>query len=269
MTRARARAKINLGLVVGPLRADGKHELVTVLQRIELHDLVEVEPARTTLVEGFPEDTIVASALAALARAARIEAGWRVRLTKRIPVAAGLGGGSADAAAALELANAWLDAPLRRDELHALAAKLGSDVPFFMKSGSQLATGTGTTLDEVDLPRDYAVLLVVPDDVRKESTGAVYEDFERRAGARGFGERAAELRRRLAAVEAAHDLAQLPPNDLASSPLGDELRAHGAFRADVSGAGPTVYGLFPDEAAASRAEEAIRGRGRTFVTRPV
>lgn len=269
MMRAKAHAKINLGLVVGPLRADGKHELVTVLQRVELHDLVEVETARATVVEGFPGDTIVASALAALAHAARPDAGWRVRLTKRIPVAAGLGGGSADAAAALRLANASLDKPLTPEELHALAAELGSDVPFFLEPGAQLASGDGTTLDPIDVPRDYAVLLVVPDDVRKESTGAVYDEFERRNGARGFDERATELRRRLAALEAPADFAQLPANDLAGSPLADELRVLGAYHADVSGAGPTVYGIFADTASARSAGQAMRGRGRTFVTHPV
>jgi len=93
-----AAAKINLALVVGPARADGKHELTTVYQALELGDEVDVEPAGETTVEGF-DDTIVRSALALLPGA------WRVRINKRVPVAAGLGGGSSDAAAALRLVN--------------------------------------------------------------------------------------------------------------------------------------------------------------------
>lgn len=269
MTRARAFAKINLGLVVGPLRPDGKHEIVTVLQRIELHDELFLEPAGRTSIEGFDDDTIVRDALHALAREAQVESGWRVVIEKRIPVAAGLGGGSADAAAALQLANATLARPVPEGRLHGLAAEVGTDVPFFLHTGAQLATGDGTELRPVAMPLDYVVLLVVPGGITKRSTGAVYDDFDLRSGAHGFAERAARLTRALAAVERPRDLAALPPNDLASSPLVSELLDLGAFRADVSGAGPVVCGLFTDGALAERAEHAMRRRGRTFVTHPV
>ena len=268
MTGARAFAKINLGLVVGPLRADGKHEIVTALQRIELHDQLRLTPAERTSIEGFDDDTIVRDALHALAREAQVESGWRVVIAKRIPVAAGLGGGSADAAAALQLANSTLARPIAADRLHDLAAEVGSDVPFFLRAGAQLATGDGTELRPVALPLDYVVLLVVPDGTTKRSTGAVYDDFDLRSGAHGFANRAARLTQALAAVEHPGDLAALPPNDLASSPLATELLDLGAFRADVSGAGPVVYGLFADGSAAGRAARAMRGRGRTFVTHP-
>ncbi len=105
MTRAPAPAKINLALVVGPRRDDGKHEVATILQRIDLCDRVTVEPAQSLEVQGFARDTIVARALSALADAAGVRAAWRARIEKRIPVAAGLGGGSSDAATALRLAN--------------------------------------------------------------------------------------------------------------------------------------------------------------------
>src|SRR5581483_10884502 len=101
----------NLALVVGPLREDGKHEIATVLHRIELADELTLEPADELAVEGFPEDTLVRRALEAVAAAANVEPAWRVRIEKRIPVAAGLGGGSSDAAAALRLANATLSQP--------------------------------------------------------------------------------------------------------------------------------------------------------------
>jgi 4-diphosphocytidyl-2-C-methyl-D-erythritol kinase len=249
----KAYAKINLALVVGPLRADGKHEVATVLQRIDLCDEVELEPAEAIAVDGFPDDTLVRRALEAIGVPAR------VRIEKRIPVAAGLGGGSADAAAALALANEW--ARLPPDRLRALAASLGSDVPFFLAEGPQLGTGDGSTLAPLDLPQDYTVVLLLPHGEVKESTGAVYARFDREAG---FGER----RDRLLAALAAGDLAALPPNDLASSPLAARLLEHGAFRADVSGAGPAVYGLFRNRATAERAAAALGRHGETRVVAP-
>lgn len=269
MTSAKAHAKLNLGLVVGSLRPDGKHEVVTVLQRIAVHDDVSLESAARTVVDGFADDAIVARALARLADAAGVASGWQVRIDKKIPVAAGLGGGSADAGAALTLANATLERPLEAVDLHGVAASVGADVPFFLQEHSCVATGDGTSLRPIALPADYVVVLVVPTDDAKESTAAVYDAFDRRSGAEGFEHRAAAFEQALSAVGAARELAFLPANDLASSPLAGELIARGAFRADVSGAGPTVYGLFEDAEAAVRAEEALRPRGRTYVTHPV
>jgi 4-diphosphocytidyl-2-C-methyl-D-erythritol kinase len=257
----KAHAKINLALVVGPRRLDGKHEVATVLQRIELADEISLEPAHGLTVDGFEEDTLVDAALSALAEAAGMEPGWRVEIDKRIPVAAGLGGGSSDAAVALRLANKTLAEPLSADRLHEIASGLGADLPFFLEEGPQLGTGAGTQLSALDLPRDYTVLLVLPAGATKDSTAAVYEAF---AGEDGFDQRRASL---LAALEA-RDLAALPGNDLASSPLALELRAAGAFRADVSGAGPAVYGLFeaPEQAVAAR--ELMAAHGATWLTQP-
>lgn len=264
MSSAAAPAKLNLALVVGPRRPDGKHEVATVLQRLALADTIQLEPAGELAVEGFPEDTLVRSALEAIAVRAGVPPRWIARITKKIPVAAGLGGGSSDAATALRLANAILERPLPPDELAALAAGLGADVPFFLAEGPQLGTGDGSTLEPLELPQEYVVLLVLPDGERKPSTRAVYEDFDRRDGARGFAERRARIDAALSPL----DLPALPPNDLASSPLADELRERGAFRADVSGAGPVVYGLFADGRAAEAAEAELRSHGRTWITTP-
>ena len=269
MRSAPAFAKINLALVVGPLRRDGKHEVVTILQRIDLHDTITLSPADELTVAGFVEDTIVGTALAALARSAEVVHGWHVHIEKRIPVASGLGGGSSDAATALMLANETLGRPLPRHELHRVAAGVGADVPFFFSRGGQLATGDGSELAGVELPTAYTIVLVVPFNEAKESSGAVYAEFDARDGAAGFTARAAHLREALAAVVGPRDLAALPPNDLASSPLAGALEGLGAFRADVSGGGPTVYGLFTDEAAANTAAERLAAIGRTLVARPV
>lgn len=256
-----APAKINLALVVGPLRPDGKHEVATVLQRIDLADRISLEQGSSLEVGGFPEDTLVRDALLALASAASVEPYWSVRIEKRIPVAAGLGGGSSDAAAALRLANETLAAPLPESRLRELAAALGADVPFFLTFGTQLGTGDGSELERIDMPRDYVILLLIPEGTVKGSTADVYAGFE---GADGFEARRAAL---LEAIEE-RDLAALPPNDLASSPIAEELRAAGAFRSDVTGAGPVVFGLFTDYARAAAARDALAGRGETWLAAP-
>jgi 4-diphosphocytidyl-2-C-methyl-D-erythritol kinase len=259
-----APAKVNLALVVGPLRDDGKHELATVFQRVDLGDRITVEPAGETTIGGFPEDTIVRAALALL----DAPHGWRVTIEKHVPIAAGLGGGSSDAATALRLANEQLDQPLAPERLLELAAQVGADVPFFLNDGPQLGTGDGTTLAPLDLPQDFVVLLLLPSGAQKTSTAEVYAAFDERGGAAGFDERVVALRSTLAGVRRPRDLAALPPNDLASSPLAAELRGHGAFRADVSGAGPTLYGLFNRTADAKRAARALGHLGRLWITVP-
>src|SRR5207253_8212977 len=155
-------AKINLALVVGPRRPDGKHEVATVLQRIDLTDSLSLEPAAALTVTGFEGDTLVTRALEELAAAAGVEPGWAVRIDKRIPVAAGLAGGSSDAATALRLANESLPEPLLPDRLSTIAATIGADVPFFLTERPQLGTGDGTELRPLDLPLGYHVVLLLP-----------------------------------------------------------------------------------------------------------
>jgi 4-diphosphocytidyl-2-C-methyl-D-erythritol kinase len=268
VNRAPATAKLNLALVVGPLREDGRHEVATVLQRIDLADRVSVEPAAELRVEGFAEDTLVRAGLERLAEAAKTGPQWHARIWKHVPVAAGLGGGSSDAATALRLANETLPEPVPPERLQELAAGLGADVPFFLSSGPQLGTGTGTELEPVELPQDYWVVLLLPDNERKPSTAAVYAGFDRRYGAAGFEERRARLLDALAEARRPRDLAALPANDLAASPHAERLLELGAFRADVTGAGPVVYGLFLHRAQAAAAERELQALGRTWITVP-
>jgi 4-diphosphocytidyl-2-C-methyl-D-erythritol kinase len=266
--RASAPAKINLALVVGSLRKDGKHELMTVYQRIGIADRIDVEPAERTRVDGFAGDTLVRDALGLLAARAAADRHWHATIETRIPGAAGLGGGSSDAATALRLANETLDAPLPPAELHDVAAELGADVPFFLVDGPRLGSGDGTTVAALDLPQDFWIVLVLPNDAQKTSTASVYAAFDERNGADGWEDRRTALLDALERVARPRDLAALPANDLASSPLAEELVALGAFRADVSGAGPIVYGLFHHEAPAKAAKRALRRAGRTWLTAP-
>lgn len=268
-----AAAKVNLALVVGPTRDDGLHELASVMQRIDVCDRLELEPAPALGVDGFPGDTLVRAALERLAAAAGVEPRWRVRLAKEIPVAAGLGGGSADAAAALVLANGTLRRPLPPERLLELGAALGADVPFFLEPGPKLVEGAGERLTPLELPQDFWVLVALPRGAAKDSTGAVYARYDELGGAEGFAGRRAALLEALAAVRRPRDLAGLPPNDLApaggGSPLVEELSAAGAFRADLSGAGPAVYALFQRRADASAAARRLRRRASSWVCAPV
>jgi 4-diphosphocytidyl-2-C-methyl-D-erythritol kinase len=217
-------------------------------------------------VDGFAQDTLVRRALECVAGGDG--SGFAARIQKRIPIAAGLGGGSSDAATALRLANELRDDPLPEEELRALARELGADVPYFLADGPQLGTGDGTELTSLELPQDYWILLVLPRGARKISTQDVYTAFDVRSGEQGYEERRANVLDALAGVRRPRDLAALPPNDLTSSPLADELRALGAFRADVTGAGPAVYGLFLHGDQTRAAQKRISPKARTWLTAP-
>jgi 4-diphosphocytidyl-2-C-methyl-D-erythritol kinase len=273
VSRATAAAKINLALLVGDRREDGLHEVATILQRIDLCDRIELERASSLAVEGFAEDTLVRDALGRLAEASGTRSAWRARIRKEIPVAAGLGGGSADAAAALRIANETLPDPLPADRLRALAADLGADISFFLEPGPKLAEGAGEALTPLELPQDYWVLVVLPRRARKDSTGAVYERFDRLGGSAGFEERRNALLEALGRATRPRHFAAFPPNDLAEAAggrsLAVELDAAGAFRADVCGAGPAVYALFHRLETAKEAARRVRWPARTWVAAPV
>jgi 4-diphosphocytidyl-2-C-methyl-D-erythritol kinase len=271
-----APAKLNLCLFLGPVRpSDGRHELVTVFQPLTLADEVELEPAGFGAredevscpgVPGPPEDNLAARAL----RAFRQRTGWsappvRLRIAKRIPVAAGMAGGSADAAAALRLAAraAGLDDDgLLRD----IAVELGADVPAQVRPRRYLATGAGETLQALDGPPDDYAVLVVP-----HAEPVATPDVYRRADALGLPRTDDELRGRLETVAASG--ADLPDdlvvNDLEPAArdlcpaIGEALeavRAAGADRALVCGSGPTVAGLFASADAARAAAVALGDR---------
>jgi 4-diphosphocytidyl-2-C-methyl-D-erythritol kinase len=169
--RALAPAKLNLALAVTGKRPDGYHDLLTVFQAIDLADRVEVaareEPGIGLEVTGpepapaGPENLVVRAALA-FARETGIEAGVAIRLTKRIPVGAGLGGGSSDAAATLLAMEALHAIDLGEDVRRRLALDLGSDVPFFLTGGTALGEGRGERLTPLPPPPPCAWVLIVP-----------------------------------------------------------------------------------------------------------
>ncbi len=278
--RARAPAKINLGLFLGPVRPqDGRHELATVFQAISLADEVTLEDAPVGSGEDeviCPEVTIAGSEnLAAAALSLFREAtGWDhrpvcVRIVKRIPVAAGLGGGSADAAATLCLVRQV--SGLGSDELlMELATRLGADVPAQLVPGRWMATGAGERLRELPPPSHPFGVLVLPAGAEL-STGAVYEQADRlgvRRSAAALAHISEELVVAFELGAGAPANRELLHNDLQAAAvclcpeiedaLENALQA-GADVAFVSGSGPTVVGLFLRANGPGRARRAVDG----------
>ena len=260
-----APAKINLCLFLGATRADGRHELVSVMQSLAWGDTVTADHAEhdEVVCPGVNGPNLAAAALASVAGRPPM----RLTIDKRIPVAAGLGGGSADAAAALRIAGG--EAGLGEDELLALAAGLGADVPAQVRPGRSLATGAGEVLEHLDAAPRFGVL-VVPS-VRALSTADVYREADRL----GLPRRPADLAARHDEVRAGlregpFGLAtDLLVNDLEPAALRlcpsiagdlDAIRELGADRVMVSGSGPTVLGLFADPAGAQQAADQLVGR---------
>jgi 4-diphosphocytidyl-2-C-methyl-D-erythritol kinase len=265
--REQAYAKLNLLLHVGRPRPDGLHPLCSLLASIDLADGVHVSPAgsHADSVEcpGVDAPNLAAAALAAFRQHVPTLPPLAVRIEKRIPVAAGLGGGSADAAAVLRAANRIAGAPLAPDELRELAAELGSDVPSQVEPRHALVRGTGEIVEPIEL-RECAVVLVPQDEGL--STAAVYDELDRMQGWRERFD--ADRLRELAAEASPGDLGAALENDLQPAALRlrpelgavlDELRAGGATGAIVSGSGPTCFAVFADRPAAEAAAAAIPG----------
>jgi 4-diphosphocytidyl-2-C-methyl-D-erythritol kinase len=262
-----APAKLNLCLYLGRRRADGLHELCSLFEPLALADLIKVSEAERdeVLCPGLEGENLAARALAGLR-----ERGWgrpslRIEIEKRVPIAAGLGGGSGDAAALLRLAAGEVD------DLPGLAAELGADVPSQLHPSLALVEGAGERVEPLPEPAPHAAVLL-PDDGGL-STAAVFAEADRL----GLGREPEELRAlagrlRTAAGAGASPLSypELLVNDLAVAArslrpaIGDALeglREAGAPVAILSGSGPTAVGLFADLAAARAAAAAIDREG--------
>jgi 4-diphosphocytidyl-2-C-methyl-D-erythritol kinase len=278
---ARAHAKVNLDLRVLGTRADGYHELRTVFQTIDLCDEIVCAARRGPFelkcrTPGVPLDR--ANLVWKAAVALWTEMGrpgepcdTQVTIAKRIPIAAGLGGGSADAAAALlALARLWGGAPL--PFLRELAGTIGADVPFFLSGGTALGLGRGEEIYPlVDLPRHWVVVVRPPFGV---STAEAYSwyDEDRAAGLRE--PRDLQVLPVPWPTRAAQMINDLEPPVVRRHPeigaLRTLLRDAGAVAAAMSGSGSAVFGLFRSRAAAAATlRPASRGGARAWLTRTI
>jgi 4-diphosphocytidyl-2-C-methyl-D-erythritol kinase len=258
-------AKINLNLEVRQRRPDGYHEIQTLMQRIDLADEIEIDREREGIslsVEGEetpsgPEN-LAYRAAQFFFRETKIAGGVRIRLRKRIPVAAGLGGGSSNAATVLMGLKELFGAKIEDSLLMAWGAGIGADVPFFIFKKPAWAGGKGEKLEAAKLPADLWFLLLVPP--FRISTAWAYAAYDRlRVDKPGTF-----LEQRSFAEVA--NLSPVLHNDLERASIGrfpeigemkEKLREQGAAGALMSGSGPVVFGLFRDPEGMKRAEERL------------
>jgi 4-diphosphocytidyl-2-C-methyl-D-erythritol kinase len=261
-----APAKLNLCLYVGPRREDGLHEIRSLFEPLELADELKLSaaPEDEVVVDGIEGPDLTARALAALR-----DHGWdgpplRIEVTKRVPVAAGLGGGSADAAAVLRLARG------RVQGLRAIAAAIGADVPSQLQPRACLVAGAGEVIEPARPPGEHGVVLIPqPEGL---ATAAVYAEADRLGTPRGDSELEAIRRQLRDAVDEGssplayreHLVNDLQPAAISLRPeIEDALAAltgSGAAHAMVTGSGPTAFGLYPTADDAVAAAESLAGR---------
>ncbi|HET9171524.1 MAG TPA: 4-(cytidine 5'-diphospho)-2-C-methyl-D-erythritol kinase [Actinospica sp.] len=286
----RVPAKINLSLSVGPLRPDGYHELVTVFHAVSLYDEVvarsargislSVEPLRRDSdVEQVPADerNLAWQAAALLAEQCGVEPNVRLTIRKDIPVAGGMAGGSADAAATLVACDSLWGTGLRRDELHDLAAQLGSDVPFALHGGTAIGTGRGEHISPVLAATGLEWVIAVLD--AGLSTPKIFEacdEQRRRANVEApspgvHPDLMAALRSRDTVAIGAALYNDLQPAAIEVLPEIGELleigRAAGACGTLVSGSGPTTVYLVDGPVAAANVEAELRASGHCRAVR--
>jgi len=268
----KAYAKINLSLDVLRKREDGYHELKMIMQTIDLHDTVTVEKAEEGIIlecdsRLVPNDSrnIAWKAACAMMEAYGIKGGVRINIVKRIPVAAGLAGGSSDAAAVLRGMNDLFRIGAGADELRKIGRKLGADVPYCVSGGTKLAEGIGDKL--TDLPGFSGVDIVLVKPPIEVSTAWVYGNLDiSRIGDLDRPDTdkitAAIGRRDVKTVagEMKNVLETVTIKEYESVQLAKEkLREAGALGSLMSGSGPTVFGIFPDEKKAMAAYGKLAG----------
>jgi 4-diphosphocytidyl-2-C-methyl-D-erythritol kinase len=265
----RAPGKVNLCLFVGPTRPDGLHELVSVVQPLDLADELRLESADAdeVICEGVEGENLAARALDAYREAAGLPGHWRLTIDKRIPVAAGMGGGSSDAAATLRLAARAAGRP-GDPQLERIARTLGADVPALLDPRPKLVTGAGEEVRALPVGgspagEDHYVIVPLP---HRLSAADVYAEADR-LGISRSSESLVQIRQVVETELAAGGLPLLRlRNDLEHAArslcpaIDDALSAVAqvASRAIVSGSGPTVFGVLSDRADAEAAAQALR-----------
>lgn len=274
-------AKVNFGLRVLRKRPDGFHDIQTILQTIDLGDELVITPTRETDIRvrcDHPDvpsgpENLAHRAARLLQREFRVQNGCRIEIAKNIPPAAGLGGGSSNAAATLIGLNRLWKLNLSNGDLIALAARLGSDVPFFVEGGTVLAEGRGERLTALQLIPDFWLVLIKPD--FSIATSWAYARVKIPLTKNSLDVKLKKLRQ----ISNLDHLLSLLNNDLERAveetypSIGEikkELLSKGAMGAAMSGSGSSVFGLVRTREAAEHLAKGVScARWQIFVVRPV
>lgn len=271
-------AKINIGLYVVRRRTDGYHDIVTVFHRVAVHDRLTMTPAADIRVTSSSPDApsdqtnICHKAATLLREHCSVSGGVHIHIDKQVPVGAGLGGGSADAARVLRELPALWDVTVAEEDLRTIALRLGSDVPYFLSPGSAIASGRGEVLHYFTLDVPHAILLCNPG--IHVATGWAYGRIT--PGTDGMPADLASIVR--AGMDDPALLRTGLRNDFeevvfdahpAVRRVKDDMLRAGAVFAMMSGSGSTVYGFFPSMDAATACAAPLAAQGfRTFITPP-
>jgi 4-diphosphocytidyl-2-C-methyl-D-erythritol kinase len=271
-----APAKLNIRLKVTGRRPDGYHELVSIMVPVSLFDHLELEMTLRGRIRlackglSIPdnEENLVYRAAQAFFSRTRRESGLSVKLTKNIPVAAGLGGGSSDAASTLMALNEMCSNPLTSEELAELAVSLGSDIPFFLKNRPCMARGIGEILEPIEKWPGFWYVIVTPP--VKVSTEWVYANLKLKLTTGEYDSIIKHLE------SGSFDIAEILENDLETvtvshfpviKTIKKSLVDEGAKGALMTGSGPSVFGIFESKDQALSAERHLISRdlGNIFV----
>ncbi len=272
-------AKINLGLRILGKRNDGFHELETIFQTISVHDDLEFYPAdkEITLKGDSPgcssEHNLVYKAALLLKQHCSIEQGCIIKLDKRIPVGAGLGGGSSNAATTLIALNNLWNIGLKTDSLLSLAAQLGSDVPFFIIKGTALGQGRGEILTPLDFSLQFHGVLVCPD--LRIITKTAYEMLNFSLTKSFKKSKFSVLTRwktdyKIWNTQLVNDFEPVIFNAYPElSQIFQDFKKQDAFYSRMSGSGSTMFGLFENEEKAVKARQYFQKKYKTFIFTPL
>jgi 4-diphosphocytidyl-2-C-methyl-D-erythritol kinase len=274
----RAYAKINLGLYVVKRRPDGFHDIETVFHRVDIADTIRLTLARDITVtsssaEAPSDPSNICHGAASLLRShLGVTQGVHIHIDKQIPVGAGLGGGSADAACVLRELPAIWGATVPDQVLYALALKLGSDVPFFLSPGSAVARGRGEILEFFTLDIPYTALLCNPN-VHVSTAWAYGQIHPGTSGKPENLRHAVEVGMKNPSLLSRTLRNDFEPIVFAAYPVVQDVKRRmmdaGALFALMSGSGSTVYGLFADPGIARKTAASLQALGyRTFITDP-
>ena len=271
----RAFAKINLHLRILHKRSDGYHEVYTVLQTVDLADEILLEPAEkfsfTATESPTDESNLVVRAVRKFESLTGRPAAVRIALKKNIPMGAGLGGGSADAAVTVLGLQKMFGRPLSESDQLQCLQQLGSDVPFFAFGGKAIGRGRGDDISPVEDQHedsDYVIVIVAPGILINTAEAYSWLTVAHRSNSiKGFG---AEFVSSNAGQDQGNDFEDAVfARHPALADVKQELYEVGAFRASLTGSGSAVYGLFRAREAAARAASGFAGRFTTHVSRPL